>query len=112
MKKNLLPLKVCLLLAGSAALVSSCQDYEPFSEKQIQDVAYTREFTRQFGDIDPNQDWDLFGQLTRGIGPTTRGAATQVTSRWTTETVTFTPTEIATYKQVLPESDTAPRALA
>ena len=62
--------------------------------------------------IDPNQDWDLFGQLTRGIGPTTRGAATQVTSRWTTETVTFTPTEIATYKQVLPESDTAPRALA
>lgn len=112
MKKFLSLLKGCLLLAGGAALVSSCQDYEPFSEKQIQDVAYTREFTRQFGEIDPNQDWDLFGQLTRGIGPTTRGAATQVTSRWTTETVTFTPTEIATYKQVLPESDTAPRALA
>ena len=112
MKIKLSPLKVCLLLAGSAALVSSCQDYEPFSEQRIQDVAYTREFTRQFGDIDPNQDWDLFGQLTRGIGPTTRGAATQVTSRWTTETVTFTPDEIATYKQVLPESNEAPRALA
>lgn len=40
-------------MVGSAALVSSCQDYEPFSEKQIQDVAYTREFTRQFGEIDP-----------------------------------------------------------
>ncbi len=112
MKQNITTFKTCLLLAGSLALASSCQDYEPFSEQQVQDVAYTREFTRQFGDIDPNQDWDLFGQLTRGIGPTTRGAATQVTSRWTSETVTFSPTEIATYKQVLPESETAQRALA
>ena len=67
MKKILSLLKGCLLLAGSAALVSSCQDYEPFSEKQIQDVAYTREFERKFGEIDPNQNWDLFGQLAKGV---------------------------------------------
>jgi len=59
MKKFLSPIKVCLLLAGSAALVSSCQDYEPFSEQQIQDVAYDHEFEKIFGKIDPEQTWNL-----------------------------------------------------
>ncbi len=72
MKRIKLHLSACLLLAGSAAFVSSCQDYEPFSEERVQDVAYVREFERQFGEIDPNQNWDLFGQLAQGIGPVTR----------------------------------------
>lgn len=72
MKKNLLHLQPLLLAAGALVLVSSCQDYEPFSEDTIKDVAYTREFEKQFGEIDPRQDWDLFGQLARRIGPTTR----------------------------------------
>ena len=56
-------LLTCLLLSASAAFVSSCQDYEPYSDQHLQDVAYTHEFERQFGKIDPNQNWDLFGQL-------------------------------------------------
>ena len=64
MKKKLSPLKVCLLLAGSAALVSSCQDYEPFSEQQIQDVAYDHEFEKIFGKIDPEQTWNLASRAT------------------------------------------------
>lgn len=71
-KKITLFLRRCLLLAGTLALVSSCQDYEPFSDQQIHDVAYTHEFERKFGKIDPNQNWDLFGQLARHIGPETR----------------------------------------
>ena len=71
-KKITLSLRRCLLLAGTMALVSSCQDYEPFSDETLHDKAYTHEFERKFGKIDPNQNWDLFGQLARHIGPETR----------------------------------------
>ena len=54
-----------LLLSASVAFVSSCQDYEPYNDQHLQDVAYTHEFERQIGKIDPNQNWDLFGQLAR-----------------------------------------------
>lgn len=64
MKKFLSLLKGCLLLAGSAALVSSCQDYEPFSEQQVQDVAYDHEFEKIFGKIDPEQTWNLASRAT------------------------------------------------
>jgi len=72
MKKPIQLLKPCLLAASAVALFGSCQDYEPFSEQTIQDVSYTHEFEKMFGEIDPRQDWDLFGQLARHIGPTTR----------------------------------------
>ena len=73
-------LLTCLVLSASAAFVSSCQDYEPYNDQHLQDVAYTHEFERQFGKIDPNQNWDLYGQLydnvygqpKRNIGPLTR----------------------------------------
>ena len=58
-------LLTCLILSASAAFVSSCQDYEPYNEQHLQDVAYTHEFERMFGKIDPEQTWDLFGQLSR-----------------------------------------------
>ena len=58
-------LLACLVLSASAAFVSSCQDYEPYNDQHLKDVAYTHEFERQFGKIDPNQNWDLFGQLAR-----------------------------------------------
>ena len=114
MKKNLLPLKVCLLLAGSAALVSSCQDYEPFNEQQVQDVAYNREFVKQFGEIDPNQNWDLFGQLARG----TRGVGTRATSPDDVTVVDANYTVVVTqadneeYQKVLPESNQDPTPYA
>ena len=114
MKKNLSPLKVCLLLAGSAALVSSCQDYEPFNEQQVQDVAYNREFVKQFGEIDPNQNWDLFGQLARG----TRGVGTRATSPDDVTVVDANYTVVVTqadneeYQKVLPESNQDPTPYA
>ena len=114
MKKNLSTLKVCLLLAGSAALVSSCQDYEPFNEQQVQDVAYNREFVKQFGEIDPNQNWDLFGQLARG----TRGVGTRATSPDDVTVVDANYTVVVTqadneeYQKVLPESNQDPTPYA
>jgi len=110
MKKNISTLKVCLLLAGSAALVSSCQDYEPFSEQQVQDVAYNREFVKQFGEIDPNQNWDLFGQLARGTrGVGTRAAAPDdVTVVDATTNVVVTQEDNEEYQKVLPESNVSP----
>lgn len=110
MKKNLSTLKVCLLLAGSAALVSSCQDYEPFNEQQVQDVAYNREFVKQFGEIDPNQNWDLFGQLARGTrGAGTRAAAPDdVSVSDATYTVVVTKEANEEYQKVLPESNVSP----
>ena len=114
MKKILSLLKGCLLLAGSAALVSSCQDYEPFSEQQVQDVAYNREFVKQFGEIDPNQNWDLFGQLARG----TRGAGTRaaspndVTVADANYNVVVTQEDNKEYQKVLPESNQSPTPYA
>ena len=69
-KANHSTLLTCLLLSASAAFVSSCQDYEPFTD--VQDKAYTHEFERQFGKIDPEQNWDLFGQLARRRNRSTR----------------------------------------
>ena len=59
MKQNITTFKTSLLLAGSLALAASCQDYEPFSEQQVQDVAYTHEFEKVFGKIDPEQTWNM-----------------------------------------------------
>ncbi len=105
MKRIKLHLSACLLLAGSAAFVSSCQDYEPFSEERVQDVAYTREFERQFGEIDPNQNWDLFGQLANGVVPVTRASVQEFVYDWSTEKLTIDEDKRDAFKQVLPESN-------
>lgn len=95
---------MCLLLAGTMVFVSSCQDYEPFNDQQIQDVAYTREFEKKFGEIDPRQDWDLFGQLAGGY----RGAVTRATDP-SSVIVTFmdpliiSQEDMVEYQKVLPE---------
>ncbi len=98
---------MCLLLAGTMALVSSCQDYEPFNDQQIQDVAYTQEFVKQFGEIDPDQDWDLFGQLARHIGPVTRANSEQLPQvnllNGTDKQIKITRAKHGVYTTVLPE---------
>ena len=107
-------LLTCLVLSASAAFVSSCQDYEPYNDQHLQDVAYTHEFERQFGKIDPNQNWDLYGQLydnvygqpKRNIGPLTR-ATTDEDEKPTFVDADFTYTISANrnqaYTYVLPE---------
>ncbi len=58
--------RVALTLFSAAALfgslsLSSCQDYEPFSEAEVHATMAAREFTNNFeqryGKIDPNHDW-------------------------------------------------------
>ena len=105
-KKITLSLRRCLLLAGSMALVSSCQDYEPFSEDTVKNVAYTREFVKEFGEIDPNQNWDLFGQLGlgyRGRPIITRAVPSDVTVENLGYSVVIKQNEINAYENVLPE---------
>ncbi len=107
MKRIKLHLSACLLLAGSAAFVSSCQDYEPFSEERVQDVAYNREFVRQFGDIDPHQNWDLFGQLVKGsCGASTRGT-TAFSATKLSDPVEVTLEESSDFAKVMPELNVA-----
>ena len=102
-KKITLSLRRCLLLAGTLALVSSCQDYEPFSDQQIQDVAYTHEFEKQFGEIDPRQDWDLFGQLARHIGPATRAGSDEIAVTRLDEEYVISQADYDNYRLILPE---------
>ena len=109
-------LLTCLLLSASAVFVSSCQDYEPYNDQHLKDVAYTHEFERQFGKIDPNQTWDLFGQLARRRHIGTRGDGTKnqyynqviVTDTYPSisspsDTVWVTSADNQEYNKVLPE---------
>ena len=97
-----------LLLSGIAALVSSCQDYEPYSDQHVKDVAYTHEFERQFGDIDPNQNWDLFGQLARRRYAVTRADQyvnqVSITDSPSSDYIRISKEEAQEYQKVLPES--------
>ena len=107
MNNRILFYRMCLLLVGASALVSSCQDYEPFSDESLHDKAYTHEFVKQFGEIDPNQDWDLFGQLTRHIGPVTRANSEQLPQvnllNGTDKQIQITRAKHGVYTTVLPE---------
>lgn len=108
-------LLTCLVLSASAAFVSSCQDYEPYNDQHLQDVAYTHEFERQFGKIDPNQNWDLFGQLSRSRHIGTRAGTDNqyynkviVTDPYPNitspdDTVWVTRADNTEYQKVLPE---------
>lgn len=75
MKNSISRLSTCLVVFGSLVTVSSCRDYEINDDETTMQIAYEHEFERVFGEIDPNQDWDLFGQLARGVGPMTRATA-------------------------------------
>ena len=101
-------LLTCLILSASAAFVSSCRDYEPYSDQRLQDVAYTHEFERMFGKIDPEQTWDLFGQLSRSRHIGTRAGTdnpyyNQVKITDNVDTVWVTRADNQEYRKVLPE---------
>lgn len=67
MKKLFSSTKAYLLLAGAAALMASCQDYEPANEQMTKEAAYNYEFERQFGPVDPNHDWSMATRVTANI---------------------------------------------
>ncbi len=84
----------------------------PFTEQILQKVTYNRAFEGEFGSVDPNQTWDLFGQLnTRGAAPAaTRAASPDEVSVADDSPVVVVEEEDATeYEDMLPESDDDPR---
>ena len=112
MKQNITTFKTSLLLAGSLALAASCQDYEPFTEQTLQKVTYNSAFEGEFGSVDPNQTWDLFGQLnTRGAAPAATRAASpdEVTVEDVSPVIRVEETDATEYEDMLPESDDDPR---
>ncbi len=56
------PIAWCVIGSFSAFL-SSCQDYEPFTNSDITEARvkneYSNNFIATYGEIDPNQSWDL-----------------------------------------------------
>lgn len=46
-------------------LFNSCQDYDPACEEVIVKTSFERNFINTFGDIDPNQSWDLTKTMPR-----------------------------------------------
>lgn len=64
------------LLALPLAALTACQDYEPFSEAEVAEAAYNRNYTeafkQAFGDIDPEQNWG-FDPIPFVVGESTRG---------------------------------------
>lgn len=59
-----------LPLVAASAVLAGCQDYDlGFDAKEI---AYKQSFEKAFGKVDPNQNWDLYGQLMAGENGGTR----------------------------------------
>jgi len=97
------------VVAGALMLFASCQDEDfGYTSKQI---AYRENFEKSFGNIDPNQNWDLFGQL--AAGGETRGMGTRATTSTSIgdiqitdlPKVELTKSEATAYAQMLPESE-------
>jgi len=103
-------LTVCLAVAS----LSSCQDYDgDFTPQQIKEAAYARNFVNTFGEIDPNQDWDLFGQLAKSGGASralTRGASNIVVTDLGENYYKNVSSEMnQQYQKMLPESEGSTR---
>ncbi len=84
--------RVAFTLLSSAALLSpltitSCQDYEPFDEAEVQstlfDRHYNEAFVQSFGEIDPCHNWGFGAMPTCGVDAT-RGANTNY-NQWESE---------------------------
>lgn len=103
---------VCL----SAVALASCQDYDGgFSESQIKEAAYAKNFVKAFGEIDPNQNWDLFGQMAQldGVRANTRAAADIVVTDLDESYYKNITSEMnSQYQKMLPESEDRPRPYA
>lgn len=86
--------------------VVGCTDFDNgFDAKSYE---YQKQFEMQFGNIDPNQDWDLYGQLVkqREKGLATRAAADiTVTDLGEAYYRKITSDDNKAYQKMLPESD-------
>lgn len=103
-----------LLVCLSAVSLASCQEYDAgFSESQIKEAVYARNFVKTFGEIDSNQNWDLFGQTINGQSSHSRAASDIVVTDLGPETYALITREQSEgYQKMLPESDARDREYA
>lgn len=102
-------IKFLPLLAASAVVVG-CQDYD--LGINVDEVRYKESFTKAFGQIDPNQNWDLYGQLAADQGGMTRAAvptpvlgSVDVSNLPESQYAYLTKEEAMRYQKMLPESE-------
>lgn len=71
--------KTLLPVVAVAALFSGCQDEDfGYESQDIKNAKYEREFINVFGEIDPNQNWDLYGQLASKGSASTRSSVDDI----------------------------------
>lgn len=115
MKKFTKIMSAAVLAAASLSL-SGCQDEDfGFSKQDVREGLYAKNFEKTFGNIDPNQNWDLFGQLADGESTRslTRAAADiVVTDLGESYYKNVTEEMNSQYQKMLPESEDRPRPYA
>ena len=57
--KKTLPLVVVATTVFGLGSLSSCQDYEPYDSEVLVKTSFEENFKKAFGEISPNQTWDL-----------------------------------------------------
>lgn len=102
---------LCVCLATVS--LAGCQDYDGgFSETKIKEAAYAKNFEKAFGEIDPNQNWDLFGQMAQaeGVRALTRGASDIIVTDLGESYYKNVTSEMnQQYQKMLPESEGSSR---
>lgn len=74
-------ISLAILTAVSSLSLSSCQDEDyGFSAQEIRDAAYDRNFIAKYGEIAPNQSWDLTRLNANGRVQTRAISGVQVTT--------------------------------
>lgn len=97
-----------LIVCLSAVSLLSCQDEDfGYTTSDIKQSVYSRNFEKVFGSIDPNQNWDLYGQLAAASQKNvmTRGVGEITVSHPETNYQILTQEENMGYQAMLPESE-------
>lgn len=99
--------RILPLLATGLAVVG-CQDYDGgFNASEIKKAEYAKNFEKSFGKVDPNQNWDLFGQLAGSQGSMTRASvSTSIGSFDINDNLTpveLTDAQVLQYTVMMPE---------
>lgn len=91
---------------AAAAVITGCQEYD--LGLTVDEIRYKESFTNAFGQIDPNQNWDLYGQLAGGAksGMTRAGVNTSIGEFTIVDNLTpveLTDEQVLQYTKMMPE---------
>lgn len=105
---------LCVCIAAMSLV--SCQDEDfGYSVSDVKAGLYAKNFVKAFGEIDPNQDWDLFGQMADNVASysSTRAAADIIVTDLNESYYKHVfPEEGKRFNIMLPESNDNPRSYA